>query len=237
MKKVVSLSLILIIMISLVTSVYAESDFTLSLKPNKTEVSKDEEFSVELRLSNLQQDEKGIITLGATLDYDENSLEYVNMEGQGEWSKPSYNKANKTFITDRNGYAENNETIFKITFKVKDQSKSNLEIKLKDIVASNGSGDIEKADIKTSIAIKNNMPIIPEVPSDNDTIQPPNLDLDDGNDVIKDAPIQDNNKTTGTTQPIPNTGSSDNLIIIAVVVMAIASITTFIRMKKFEKEM
>lgn len=239
MKKTVSLSLILIIIMSLVTSVYAESSFTLSLQPNKTEVNKNEEFSVELKLSNLAQGENGIIAIGATLDYDDDSLEYVNMEGKGEWSKPSYNKENKEFTTERNGYAEGNETILTVTFKVKEQSKQNLEIKLKNITASNGTRDIEKSNIETNVTVKS-MSTIPDIitpPANNTTM--PVIDTGDEkqNQPIKDAPVSNNNTQAVVNQPIPNTGSSDNLIIVAVVVMAVASIATFVRMKKFEKEM
>lgn len=245
MKRIVSLSLILIMMISLVSSVYAESSFTLSLKPNKTEVSKDEEFSVEVRLSNLKQGEKGIIALAGTLEYDQSSLEYVKMEGQGEWDKPTYSDESKIFSTTRNGYAESNEAIFKIVFKVKEQSKQNLEIKLKEITASNGTADIEINDVKTNVTVKSTTTIPDIVIPDNNTTSGPTIDTGDGNDTIKDGPTSgnnnnnanNNNNTPVVNKPLPNTGSSDNLVIVAIAIMSITAVTSFIKMRKIDKEM
>ena len=60
MKKIVSLTLILVVMMTLVSNVYAASSYKLSLEPSKTEVSKGEQFTVDVKISEIQ-DEKGII--------------------------------------------------------------------------------------------------------------------------------------------------------------------------------
>lgn len=62
MKKIIVLSLILLITISMVINVYANSTFEMSLQPSKKEVNKGEEFTVDVNLSNIQMD-KGIIAI------------------------------------------------------------------------------------------------------------------------------------------------------------------------------
>ncbi len=62
MKKIIILSLILLITISIVINVYATSTFEMSLQSSKNEVSKGEEFTVDVKLSNIQID-KGLIAI------------------------------------------------------------------------------------------------------------------------------------------------------------------------------
>lgn len=88
MKKILSLSIILII-ISIVSSVYANSPCEIKLQTEKDEFNINDEFVVNVDLSNIQ-DEKGIFGISAVLDYSRESLEYISMESQNGWEKPSY---------------------------------------------------------------------------------------------------------------------------------------------------
>ncbi len=78
-----------------------------------------------------------------TLEYDKDSLEIVEMEGQNGWDSPiegvSYNAQNGLMVLTKGGLAKNDENITKITFKVKENSKSNVTIELKDISASDST--------------------------------------------------------------------------------------------------
>lgn len=153
MKKIVLLNLILFMIVFLAGNVYAAS-CTMDLKPSKAEVKKGEDFTVDIILKNIDA-ERGIIALGATIDYDRNNLEYVNIEGQGNWTKPSYNDANGKFAVDRNdGYATTEETIAKVTFKAKENMNvEETKIVLKEITSSNGVIDISASDVTTNVKI------------------------------------------------------------------------------------
>ncbi|MCI8833628.1 MAG: hypothetical protein HFJ19_05495 [Clostridia bacterium] len=110
-RKIIALSLILVI-VTLISNVYAVSKCKVDLKTDKSEYNKNDEFTVNVNLSDIQ-DEKGIIALGGTLEYDKNSLQLVKMEAQGNWTKPSFNETNGKFVTDRdNNYATKDETVF-----------------------------------------------------------------------------------------------------------------------------
>ncbi len=152
MKKIVKIAFILYSIICVASCVYAAS-CNMSLQTAKNEFDKAEEFVVDVNISNIQA-EKGIIALGATLEYDKDSLSLVGMSGQNSWANPSYNEANGKLVTDRGSLTSSDETVFKITFKVKENSKSNTTITLKDIAASNGIEEIKVSNLTKTINIK-----------------------------------------------------------------------------------
>ena len=156
MKKTIvfSLSLILGIML-LVNNVYAASSYKIDLNTVKNEFDKKEEFVVNVAISNIQV-EKGLIAFGAVLDYDKDSLELVKTSGSENWANPSYNENNGKLTTDRNNLSKNDEVVFSITFRVKEGSKANPTITLKNIEASGGTetGDLKTNDVTKTITVK-----------------------------------------------------------------------------------
>lgn len=191
MKKIIILSVLLLITIATITNVYAASSFEMKLKPSKNEVDKNEEFVVEGIISKIELD-KGIIALGGELEYDKDSLELVKFEGAENWSNPSYYDQSKKFATDRNDRTTSDETVFKITFKVKEESKDTINISLPTVSASNGKDEVKLTDIKTSVTLKKGT-------SDPDNPNP-------------DQPKPDNpeQNTNTTTDPKPNTNTNND---------------------------
>lgn len=184
MKKIIVLSLILLITICSVIDVYATSSFQMSLIASKNEVNKGDEFVVDVKISNIQMD-KGIIALGGRIEYDRDSLELQKMEGQNGWARPSYNDNNGKFATDRDDYGTVDEVMFKITFKVKQQSKENLTITLNEVAGSNGKDEVKLNNIITNITVKNGI-------SNPDGPKPDNPNLNTNTNT-------DNNNTTNNT--------------------------------------
>lgn len=154
MKKVIILSLVLLMTLATITNVYAVSKFEIALKPSKSEASKNEEVTVEVNISKIGFEE-GIVALGGTLDYDKDSLELVKFEAGENWAKPSYYENSKKFATDRSGYGKDDETVFKIVFKVKDDANEDANIKLSEVSGSDGEDEITLDDITAKITIKN----------------------------------------------------------------------------------
>ncbi|MCX4255213.1 MAG: hypothetical protein OSJ63_08145, partial [Bacilli bacterium] len=93
---------------------------------------------------------------GAVLDYDKDSLELVKTSGSENWANPSYNENNGKLTTDRNNLSKNDEVVFSITFRVKEGSKANPTITLKNIEASGGTetGDLKTNDVTKTITVK-----------------------------------------------------------------------------------
>jgi hypothetical protein len=143
MRKTITLILILLILFLGISSVYASSSFTVTMKGPENKINKNEEFTVEVKLSNIQ-DERGIIALGGEIDYDSDSLTLIKLESESDtWAKPTYNKESKKFVMDREALSKDNENIFKIRFKVNDNSTKNPKISLKNLVGSNGNEEIQ----------------------------------------------------------------------------------------------
>lgn len=154
MKKIIVLGLILLTTISMVINVYAISTFEMSLGSSKSELNKGEEFTVDVKISNIQMD-KGIVAIGGKIEYDRDSLELVRLEGQDKWARPSYNDDNGKFATDRDDYGTSDEVIFKIIFNVKEQSKENLTITVSELAGSNGKDEVKPNSISTNVKVKN----------------------------------------------------------------------------------
>lgn len=146
---------------------------------------------------------------GGTLEYDKDSLEIIKMEGENTWAKPSYNDDNGKFATDRGDYASNDETVFKITFKVKEGSKENLTITLLEASASNGKDEVKLKDIKTNIKVKNGAtnPDNPDNPKP-DTNTSTNNTVD--NNTTNTNNNNSNNNNVNNTSNKTNTNNTNN---------------------------
>lgn len=152
MKKLAIFTTILLSIVLIMTSVHAAESFSITAKMEKNEFSKNEEFTVEFNLSSMQVGE-GIITVGATLEYDKESLEIIDKAGQNGWNM-TYNDAEGIILLDNEKLIKDNGTLFKVTFKVKENSKQNLTIKLKDITAAGAGDEITAVNVEKPIVIK-----------------------------------------------------------------------------------
>ena len=243
-RKIIALSLILVI-VTLLSNVYAVSKCKVDLKTDKSEYNKNDEFTVNVNLSDIQ-DEKGIIAVGGTLEYDKNSLELVKMEAQGKWTKPSYNEANRKFVTDRdNSYATKDETLFKITFKVKEESKKDITITLKDISASNGKEDIKTDNVSKAITIKDST--VPDTKpgdgnegnnngSNNGNNVGNNIGNNVGNNVGNNSGNNSSNNNSIYNNKIPQAGENNGIIIFCIIVLIAIATTYYIKIKIINKK-
>lgn len=216
MKKVVSLTLILITLNCMIGNVYAAFNCEINLQTNKTEFSKNEEIIVDVNISNIQSD-RGVISLGATLEYDKDSLTLVKMEGRNGWETPaegaSYNSENGAIAITRSGLGKSNETVFRITFKTTDASKKNLTITLKDITVADGTQPVKITAISKNITIKdesNNPDIKPE--PDTNTIEDPitNTTEDPITNTTEDSITNTTESSITNTIKDPDTGKETN---------------------------
>ena len=169
-----------------------------------------EEFTLDIRLSNLNVT-KGVLAIGATLEYDANSLDYVRMNGAGNWSTPTYNQNNGKLVIYRNGYAVTDETIFKVTFRAKDTSNGTAKVILRDIAVSDGD---EESNISSSIK---NINIVAPAPTQtpkptkapNPTKKPEPTQMQ-GEDQVTQVPTE--NLTPSPSQNINNQDKDDDKV-------------------------
>lgn len=259
MKKIVKLSLVLLMAICIMGNVYAALSCNVSVQTAKSEYSKNEQFTVDVNIANIQSD-RGIISLGATLEYDKNSLTLVKMEGKNGWETPSsgasYNEANGKIAITRNGLGKNNETVFTITFKVKEQSKQNLAITLKDITVADGTQPAKIATTYKNITIKegtvnpNPQPGTDD-PNKNQTTTPGTNTTTPGTNSSSNVSTNKTNTTANTSKntiknsnknavksgSLPKAGSLGIVVIIPVVIIGIVAVIFFIKMKRLNRDL
>lgn len=233
MKKIVIMSLILIMIICVMNNVYAAINCSVNMQTAKTEFRQDEELVVDVRLSNIQS-ERGIIAFGATLEYDKNSLTIVKMEGKNGWATPSYNEAEGKLVMERNGLTTKDETMFQIIFKVKEQNNKNISILLKDIEVADGNErtkigttdkkiTIKQGDKNTNVGDKNPTENIVQTPSTNTNLNS-NTDKNVG---LKDNSIADTK--------IPKAGESNMIFKVCILAIIMISIALYIKVKLMRK--
>ena len=152
MKKIVKIILVLFIMcgIMLTKGICMAISSNVSLEMEKTEVHYNEDFIVNVVISNVNA-ERGIIAISADLEYDPNSITFIGMDAQNGWEKVEYNEQNHKLIADRGNYQTENETAIKMVFKVNLNGTGNTEILLKNIMISNGIEENSVMKTKTKI--------------------------------------------------------------------------------------
>lgn len=236
MKKSLKLflSITLLLVFGITAKVYAADLASVQLNKSKFEYSQGEEVIVEVKLTKHESD-TGINSISGTLVYDKTNLEFVEMQGVNGWETPTYNANNGKFISERTGYSDSSEVMFKMIFKVKGENADDVTINLKDIVVADDKTNTTAPGIMTSLNIK----------TDNPTPNPdgPNLAPDEeeeeedptqvsGNSG-KDMPTNENN--TPTDENIPETGIDNFSLIIAGIALVIVAIFSGIEASKIKE--
>lgn len=238
MKKMVKFNLIFMILIYItfaVGNVYAALSCKVSLETTKTEFKKDEEFIIDVRLSNIQSD-VGIISLGGTLEYDKDSLELVKMEGKNNWDTPvdkfSYNPENGKLVVAKNGLAKEDETVFTIKFKVKETSKTETNITLKDITVADGT---EPADINIAtkkITLKKGTQGDNQNSGQNNTTN--NNITSNTNNASTSSSTNKINDSTIKNEALPKTGTKSLTLIVLIGIIIISIVISYVNYRKIK---
>lgn len=179
MRKIIAFMIVsLMLNFISITTVFANRAVDATLITNTTELKNANQVEVTLRFDYFKDVEKGINAYKATLEYDKSIFEEVtasNFSCQGDWEELKYNPANGEFVAIRKARSLTGGDIVKITLQVKkDVDATKTIVKVKDIMASEGKGDILLADsslifniIKEQIDVPTN-PSVPEKPSTGD---------------------------------------------------------------------
>lgn len=241
MKKISLISLFIVLLITMFTmAAYASTTGKMEVTTDKSECKKGDEVVAEVKISELESD-SGVIGLGGTLEYDKTSLEFVKIEGIGDWSKPTFNEANGKWITDRGDLTKNKESVFKVTFKVTADADKDVEIKVSGVETSGGEGAFSLSDASKSIKVKKSS----EAPK-NETNTPANTPSGGGNGGSGSSGTGGSSLTTTSNTSISldknvNKTASGNLpkaglpAPIVIILMSGAIVVAFVFYIKFEK--
>lgn len=243
--KIVTIAMLLVI--TYATIVRALS-LTVSMETNTTTVAEATEFTVQVKVSNLDVGENGINSLTGTLKYNKDIFEEItesSIEGLNGWST-SYEKDSGKITATKQSFVKSEEAVFNITLK----TKANITgkegvVEFADVKAFNSDSQIDAQNISVTILIGT------ETGNTANTTNTANVISI--NASSNNAANKNTNKTNNTTNTnnnvgsyinaanilndnIPNTGVKDTLGI-AIFVLAVIAIIVFIRIERINKEM
>lgn len=162
---------IFIIAILITINVQASNSLKATVQSSKEEVEKEEEIEITLKLEEYQDIKNGINAYKATLDYDEDTFKEVleqNFTCKNNWELLKYNKDTKEFIAIKKVGSKTPEEVVSVTLKTKEEVEpKTTEIKIKDIVTSDGNKDINIDEAKVTIEVikeQEELPGEPEKP-------------------------------------------------------------------------
>ena len=155
-KKILKITMILFMLILTCSTVANALSFTATITPSSTTVAESTEFTVSIKVSNLDVGQNGINALSGYLKYDTSVFEVItdsSIEGLNSWN-PSFNSENGKITLTKTTFVKNEESVFQIAFKTKSGvSGKKGTIAYTNILATNSEQEISAADISTTITI------------------------------------------------------------------------------------
>ena len=240
MKNKIIMAILIIAMILTIGTIssFAEGEANIELNLNGQTTINEDTKTVELTLS--LEDFTGVedgATLGyqATLEYDENMFQSVEVEGLNGWTA-NYESSTKVLLGDVDR-ANPNIDITKITLTLKDDVQPGTEgkVQINNILLTDGDNDFtfnkevtvkveEKADTPSTGNNTNNENTVNNNSTPNSNITNNNSSINaniSNNAGMQSGSSKDN--TTAQTTKLPNTGI-ENVILVAIAVTIVAII-------------
>lgn len=244
-KRVVLI--VFLVMIVLVSNVYAANiSLKAAITADKQSVKPGEQVIITVKLTDFQGSGSGVNSFKATLDYDKNIFEEIELEEGGNlspnidslnrWDVPVYNPESGELTTTKGAFVKSAEDIMQIKLTVKSNVViGNTVVQLKNISASDGTDLVQMQDVSVTIQVvsqqENPPQEEPEDPSQDESEDSPK-------NPLEDEPKDDTTSTTDggkdsntvATGKLPQTGTS-SVIAVAIAIIAINAVIAFIKYK------
>jgi len=243
-RKLFIITLIVSIFVCLanVNPAYALS-FTTTITTDTTTVPESKEFTVKVKVSNLDVGGNGINQFKGYLEYDQSLFETIteaSIEGLNGWTA-TYLADTKQVQLFNTTFVNTDSDVFQITFKTKTNIMGKEgKIELKKIVATNSEAEINATDISTKITIgsvqepnintTNTAPQNPIniVPNTNTNQTNTNTTNQTNTNIVNTIPQVNSVGNNVIEEEIPHTGVEDTIVQVLFVV-AIITIISYIR--------
>lgn len=186
MKKIVISIIGFIIIILIASSILASDNLTANISSTSTQVKEEQEVIISLKFESYQEIKKGLNAYKATIEYDKNIFEEIQSQDficQNNWEQLKYNEETGEFIAIKKAGSKEPEEVVKITLKAKKGVKAGTtDIKIKNIVTSQGEKDITLNETKVTINIieEQEKPDVPDVPDKPEKITSAKYTIEDG---------------------------------------------------------
>lgn len=158
-RKILKIAIIAMLLVCVCATITSALSFSVTMTPSKKVVPASTEFTVEIKVSNLDVGTNGINTLSGNLIYDDEVFETIgesSIEGRNGWSH-SFNPENDGKITlTKMSFVKTDEEVFQVTFKTKAQEELKTTkglIQFKGVSASNSASEIIASDVSVEITI------------------------------------------------------------------------------------
>ncbi len=256
-KMLLKVTIIALLLVILYSTIVNALSFTVAMTPSSSNVNPSTEFTVVIKVANLDVGTNGINTLSGTLNYDEDVFETINdssIDGENGWSC-SYNSENKKITLTKVPFVKREENVFRVTFKTREDVAPGTtgKIEFVGVVAGNSENEITGSDISTTITVGGtDVPIANEGNNTNTAgnliIRPTNntAPINPANNIANTNKANTNtntntyvpgylNQDNSTNENMPYTGIEDTLIyfIGAAIILAIVF---YIKFEKVNKE-
>lgn len=167
-KKVVGIISVLLLNLLCVQTVLAASSLNADLNADKQSLKAGEQIELTLAFNNFNDIKKGINAYMGTLEYDTNIFENVvekNFLCLNNWEQFKFNPSNGKLVAIRKVGTKIDENVLKVTLKVKENiGATKTEVKIKNIVTSEGKKDIFINTASSTINIIEEQTTIPTKP-------------------------------------------------------------------------
>lgn len=256
MKKRIFKIAIIMMMFSLAfISIVNAFSLTVTMTPSSTTVAESKEFTVKIKVSNLDVGTSGINVLNGYLKYDKDVFETItqsSIDGLNGWTA-TYTADSERISLVKATFVKTEEEVFQVTLKTKSGiSGKSGKIEFSSIVAANPDTEISAQDISTEITIGNEPVETPTnntastLPMANNTTNSNTLLLSNSstnntntntnaavNNVIEYGNVGSTNNTT--SDPIVYAGAEDTVMYIIGAVILVA-IFFYIKFERINKE-
>lgn len=252
-KRILKITTIMIMFTLVYVSIVNALSFTATMTPSSTTVAESTEFTVKIKVSNLDVGTNGINSLSGYLKYDKDVFETItdsSIDGLNGWS-PVYTADSEKVTITKPTFVKAEEEVFQVTLKTKSGvSGKSGKVEFTNIVASNTDAEIQAQNISTEITVGNVSENVANSTGNNITIGLTNLTTNKANNTTNTNVVNNTtntNKTNTTNNPplssvVNNTtpdeinyaGAEDTLIYIigAVIILALVFYIKFERVNK-----
>ncbi len=247
-KKSLIIALLTVVVILLLVGEAFAYSFTPTLTPSSTVVPESTEFTVTIKISNIDAGQNGINSVSGHLTFDTKVFDGItesSIDGLNDW-KVSYKADSGKITAIKNAFVTSEEEVFQITFRTKASTSGQKgTISFKNILASNSETEISAIDVSTTVSINNNPQgnVVNNTTPTNIVIKPTNNTTNTQPTNVQPLPVNTNtnkanvaNINTNTNPPAntntakgeaPYTGAEDVVVRVIFVVLVIAAISYF----------
>ena len=235
-RRIIKIAILVVLLMLSVTNVVNALGLTATLTPSSTNVEKDTEFIVTLKLTNMDiGTSQGFSSVEGTLSYDTSIFETI---GQSSFNKlnnwnPTYDAESKKLKLTSSIATKTDTSVCQITFKTKSDIKQTAgkattgTIKFENITASSDVADAKVSSVSTTITIGSAENINANINANTNSSQ---ISVNSNENQVSYI-----NNVNTTEEDMPNTGAEDTAFVLLAAVVAIG-IVFYVKYEKLNND-